>query len=74
MTVTDAHTAESDAPCRCEPYAYIGTQMVGTPTRCERCHGLVDDVAEARIDAAHAEALARLTRVTPPAPTKGDEQ
>lgn len=49
--------ADREPTCHCEPYAYIGTQRAGEPIRCERCRGLVDDVATERIDAAHAEAL-----------------
>lgn len=47
--------------CRCEPYAYIGTRQAGEPERCERCWGLVDDEAVARLDAAYAESMEHLT-------------
>ena len=53
------HTAENDAPCRCD-CAYVGAQPVGTPVRCERCRGLVDEVAAQRMDAVYAEARRRL--------------
>lgn len=46
-------------PCRCD-CAYIGTQLAGTPTRCERCGGLVDDVAAERMEAAYEESRQRL--------------
>ncbi len=59
-------TGETEQPCRCDR-AYIGTQMAGEPIRCERCRGLVDDVARERLDAGYAESMRRLNR-----PPEGD--
>lgn len=62
----DRHVLEErrkqEPVCRCEPYAYLGAQHVNEPVRCERCQGLVDDVASERIDKAYAEARERLER------------
>lgn len=58
----------SESACTCN-YPYIGTQMAGEPTRCERCTGLVDAAAQQRLDVVHDEARARLTT---PAPQAGE--
>lgn len=60
----------SPAVCRCD-CAYVGAQPAGTPIRCERCGGLVDEVAAERMETVYAESRRRLeeraaTRVTPP--------
>lgn len=59
----------SERACTCD-YPYIGTQMAGEPTRCERCTGLVDPAAQQRLAVLHDEARARLTA---PKPTIPDE-
>lgn len=49
-----------ESPCRCAKGAYLGAQLAGTPLRCERCRGLVDDEAGALLDSLYAASLERL--------------
>jgi len=48
--------------CRCEEGAYLGAQLAGTPIRCERCRGLVDEEAKELLKEIHARALEDLER------------
>lgn len=67
------HTADTDAPCRCD-CAYVGAQMAGTPIRCERCRGLVDEVAGQRMDAVYAEARRELEEWAKANPIERDDE
>lgn len=46
--------------CRCSEGAYLGAQLAGTPLRCERCRGLVDEEAMELLNRQYAESHARL--------------
>jgi len=48
--------------CRCTEGAYLGAQLLGTPLRCERCRGLVDERALQLLDRIYAESIARLQK------------
>lgn len=50
----------AEQTCKCE-HPYIGTQMAGEPTRCERCRGLVDAAAQHRLNVLHKDSAARLS-------------